>query len=98
MAKQVQKYPSIIQRVHYKHGDTPLVQTTEVPDACLAWPATASAYSPLSTARAESISLLATAACASQLGHSHGPTVVIHSFIHSAMLAASYYRASAGSR
>ena len=28
-----------MQRVHYKHGDTPLVQTTRVPDAdahCLA--------------------------------------------------------------
>jgi len=35
MAKQVQKCPTII-RVHCKHGDTPLVQTTHDPDAhCL---------------------------------------------------------------
>ena len=36
MAKQVLKCPTVIQPVHYKHGDTPLVQTTQVPDAhCL---------------------------------------------------------------
>jgi len=58
MAKQVQQCPTII-RVHYKHGDTPLVQMTHDPDAhCLAchWRRT----------RAESISLLAMAACAIQ--------------------------------
>jgi len=33
MAKQVHKCPTVIQRVHYKHGDTRLVQTPT------AWPA-----------------------------------------------------------
>jgi len=47
-----------MQRVQYKHGDTPLVQTTRVPDAhCLA------AWCPLFAARAESISQLAMYGC-----------------------------------
>ena len=79
------KCPTMTRRVHYKHGDTRPVQTTQVPDShahCLA------AWCPLSTAREVSISLLATAACASlNLGHSHGRCQTIvnssDSLIHS---------------